>query len=175
MIGLFRLIPVFGTVAVPLLVWLLVAGRVSPRLATRSLARLAALALVVALVAQQVLPLVVLVASLVASVLGYAVWTLLLADAVQARDRWRLVGLAVVLALTLALQLVLVYFALPGGLVGAALLPLGTADELLVFALRNAVAIAAWVVALAFPATLHGQPRVGRTSQPPTAAPTAAP
>jgi hypothetical protein len=132
------------------------------------------LALIVALFARQWLPSAFLAASLVASLLGYAVWILLLADAVHARDLRRLEGLAVVLALALVLQLGLLYLGPLGGLVREVLLRLGTAGELLVFALRNVVAIAAWVVALAFPATLPSQPRVGSTPQPPTAAPPAA-
>lgn len=193
MIGLYESAPLFDALAVPLLVWMLVVGRTSPRRATQLVSLTAALALLVVLAllfAQQWLPgrivrvfdslavfnLAVLVASFLVTLMGYAAWTLLLADAVRADDRRRLVGLTVVLALAVALEFALAYRE-PHvvQLLEALLGHLGTEGELVAYALQSVVAIVAVVVAFAFPATASTAALVVGTPRPPTSAPPAPP
>jgi hypothetical protein len=173
-------LPLLYALTAPVLVWLLVLGRRSPRRATRFVALAAALALLVDLAILAVAiwalqpidsntSLWSLVnfagygAPILAGVFGTAAWVLLLADAVggaggaggagDGGDRRRLILLALVYALALLIGIGLPLRDPLLAPLRTAIVQLGGAGALLQAALQNSAAIAAIVIAFAFPAS----------------------
>ncbi len=176
MIDPLQWMPVLYALSAPLLAWLLVLGRRSPRRATQLIALAAALAVLVDLtilavaiwgpqpIAWNTTPwslvtLAAYAAPVVAGAFGTAVWVLLLADAAGGAgggaggDRRRLVLLALVYALALLIGIGLPLREPLLAPLRGALFQLGGAGGLLSTALENSAAIAAVVVAFAFPAS----------------------
>ncbi len=170
-IDIYQWIPLLYALSAPLLAWLLVLGRRGPRRATRLVALAAALAVLVLLAIlaveiwapQQIHRVTVLAnlmalasfgATFIAGALGTATWVLLLTDAAgDGGGRRRLVLLALIFAVALDVGV-----GLP--LREPLLMPLydalrnnGGWGLLLLTALQNVAAIAAVVVAFAFPAS----------------------
>jgi hypothetical protein len=187
-IALYQWTPLIAGLAAPLLAWLIALGRDCPRRSTRLITLAMGLALVVewvSLFAQvwapgrishvisllELVSLTFLSAAALTGLLSYALWTLLLADAALAGNRRRLDVLTLVFAVTLVFQFAQAYRVTPLEPLRAAFLGFGVVGQFASVLLQGIVALAALIVALAFPASMSWTPDPTGASDPVSPAP----